>query len=301
VLEKKEKDKIKKSFVNGLNKEKYYMEKQALKDLLKSIDSNDYQVPAGLTPYELSSAMLDNIGDTDSELRDELILSILSKWIIDGILSTNEVYQLFTTMLDGDYILKGLGDMNDSVFCRTFSVELLASIIYRHRQEHFISRSDIEKALNTVLKFYNEDMDVRGYVNGKGWAHGAAHGADALDEFARCDEIGQEGLRKILNAIYNKVNVKQYGYIHFEDERMVTAVKAILERNIIPAKEVEAWIRGFIKMAKTGVHQEDQVIEFNVNSFLKSLYFRLIDRPEYEQLTNVVKEVLKQINRYSEC
>lgn len=277
------------------------MEKQALKDLLISIDRNDYKVPAGLTPYELSSVMLDNIGDTDSELRDELILSILSKWIIDGTLSTNEAYQLFTTMLDGDYILRGLGDINDFIFCRTFSVELLASIIYRHRQEHFISHSDIEKALNTVLKFYNEDMDVRGYVNGKGWAHGAAHGADALDEFARCDEVGQEGLKKILNAIYNKVNVKQYGYIHFEDERMVTPVKAILERNIIPEKEVEDWIRDFTKMAKTGVHQEDQVIEFNVNSFLKSLYFRLVEKPEYEQITIVVKEVLKQINRFREC
>lgn len=31
---------------------------------------------------------------------------------------------------------------------------------------------------------------------GKGWAHGAAHGADALDEFARCEEVGYDGLKK---------------------------------------------------------------------------------------------------------
>ena len=275
------------------------MEKQALKKLLKSIKSNDYELPHGLTPYELSLVMIDNIGDTDSELRDELILSNLSKWIIEGVLSTSEVHKLLMILLDGDYILKGLGHIDDLIFCRTFSVEIIASIIYRHRQEKFISQSDIEKALDTVLKFYNEDKDVRGYVIGKGWAHGAAHGADALDEFARCEEIRYDELGKILNAIYNKVNVNHYGYIHFEDERMVTVVKAILERKIIPTKEIQDWIRNFKKIAKTGIYPEDLVVEFNVNSFLKSLFFRLVDQPEYEQITNVVKEVLKQMSKFS--
>jgi hypothetical protein len=276
------------------------MEKRALKKLLKSIKNNDYEVPHGLNPYELSLVMIDNIGDTDSELRDELILSNLSKWIIEGILSTTEVYKLLVLLLDGDYVLKGLGDINDSIFSRTFSVEIIAGIIYRHRQENFISQSDIKKALNTVLKFYNEDKDVRGYVKGKGWAHGAAHGADALDEFARCEEIGYDELKKILNAIYNKVNVKHYGYIHFEDERMITVVKAILERKIIPIKEIEDWIRNFYKIEKTGIYPDDLVIEFNVNSFLKSLFFRLVEKPEYEQITNVVREVQKQISKFSE-
>ena len=276
------------------------MEKQALKKLLKSIKSNNYEVPHGLNPYELSLVMIDNIGDTDSELRDELILSNLSKWIIEGILTTNEIYQLLMILLDGDYILKGLGGINDSIFSRTFSVEIIASIIYRHRQENFISQTDIEKALNTVLKFYNEDKDVRGYVKGKGWAHGAAHGADALDEFARCEEIGYDGLVKILNAIYNKVNVNHYGYIHFEDERMITVVKAIIERKIIPTNEIEDWIRNFNNIAKTGMYPEDLVVEFNVNSFLKSLFFRLVEKPEYDQITNVVREVLKQISKFSQ-
>ncbi|MFA9462809.1 MAG: hypothetical protein ACERKN_00810 [Velocimicrobium sp.] len=70
------------------------MEKLELKKLLKRIKSNDCEVPYGLNPYELSLVMIDNIGDTDSELRDELILSKLSKWIIEGTLSTNEVNRL---------------------------------------------------------------------------------------------------------------------------------------------------------------------------------------------------------------
>lgn len=277
------------------------MEKQDLKKLLNSVKSNDYVVPQGVNCYELSLVMIENIGDTDSDLRDDLILSILSKWIVDGILSANEVYKLFMKLLDGDYILKGLGEVNDSIFGRTFSVEIIACIIYRNRQDNFISQSDFEKAFNIVLKFYKEDKDVRGYIEGKGWAHGAAHGADALDEFARSEEIGYEGLIKILNVIYNKVNVRHYGYIHFEDERMITVVKAILERKIIPLAEIEDWIRQFKKITKTGIYPEDMVVEFNVNSFLKSLFFRLDEKQEYEQLTNVVREVLKQMSKFNEC
>ena len=46
------------------------MEKQELKELLKSIKENDYKVPQGVNPYELSLLMMDYIGDIDSELRD---------------------------------------------------------------------------------------------------------------------------------------------------------------------------------------------------------------------------------------
>lgn len=276
------------------------MGKQALKELLKSIKENDYTVPQGVHPYQLSLVMMDNIGDIDSELRDELILSNLLRWINEGVLSASEVYELLVIALDKDHILKGLGNIDDSVFVRTFSIEVVAGIIYKHRRDKFISESDIKKALTTVMRFYNEDNDVRGYVEGKGWAHGAAHGADALDEFARCEEIRYEELKLILDTIYKKVNINHYGYINFEDERMITAVKAILEREIIPIKEIEDWIRGFNKIEKTGIYPGDSIVEFNVNTFLKSLYFRLMHKPEYEQITNVVREVLKEISRFNE-
>jgi len=286
---------------SSIKGEEYYLQKQQLKDLLKSIKENNYKVPEGVNPYQLSLVMMENIGDIDSELRDDLILSNIFTWINEGVLSAKEVYELLKITIDEEHLLKGLGNIDDSVFGRTFSVEIIAGIIYKHRMEKFISESDIQKAFNTVLKFYNEDKDVRGYVEGKGWAHGAAHGADVLDEFARCEEIGYDGLNKILDAIYKKVNINHYGYFHFEDERMITPVKAILERQIIPTKEIEDWIKSFNKIEKTGTFPEDLVIEFNVNAFLKSLYFRLIDKPEYEQITNAIREVLKEISRFNEC
>lgn len=95
-------------------------------------------------------------------------------------------------------------------------------------------------------------------MDGKGWAHDAAHGADALDELVRCEEIGQEGLRKVLHAIYNKVCISYYGYIH----------------------------------------EEDVIIKINVKPFLRSLYFRLLDQQEYVKIVREIKKVLEKMNQY---
>lgn len=274
------------------------MDKNVLKKLLTEIKNNDNKVPLHQDPYELSMEMMSYIGDIDSELRDSLILSILETWIIEGVLTTKEVQGLLMIAMDDNHLTGGLGAYDDTVFCRTFSAEVIACSIYRHRNEKFLSCEELHKVFHQLLKFYNEDRDVRGYVEGKGWAHGAAHGADALDEFARCDEFGYDELKSILASIHRKININHYGYIHFEEERMITTVLAILERNIISIKEIQEWIDNFGRIDKSGKYPEDLVIEFNVNTFLKSLYFRLMQKKEYEAILDEIREVLLNISRF---
>lgn len=274
------------------------MEKQELKTLLRNIIDNEYAVPEGVNPYKLSLEMMDYIGDIDGELRNDLICFVLLEWIMIDVLTPEEAHDIFLIVLDEKHIFKGLGEIGDAVFDRSFSVEVAACIIYKHRS--FLSNSDILKAFNTVLKFYNEDRDVRGFVEGKSWAHGAAHGADALGELAQCQIIGYEGLKEILDSIYKKININYYGYINNEEERMISAVKEVLERDIIPVEEIEEWIRSFGNIEKTGIVPDYLFVEFNVTLFLKSLYFRLVDHPKYDQLAKIVKEVLKKTSRFGE-
>jgi hypothetical protein len=274
------------------------MEKQALKTLLRNIKDSKYAVPEGVSPCKLSVELMDYIGDIDGELRDELVFSVLTEWIMKDVLTFEEAHDIFEAALDEKHIFNGLGEINDTVFGRTFSVEVAACIIYKHRK--LLSDSDILKAFNIVLKFYNEDRDVRGFVEGKRWAHGAAHGADALMELAQCQVIGYQGLKEILDAIHKKINNNYYGYINNEDERMISAVKAVLERDIIPIGEIEEWIRSIGNRKKTGILPDDLFIEHNVTLFLKSLYFRLVDNTKYEQIAKIVKVVLKKTSRFGE-
>jgi hypothetical protein len=275
------------------------MEKQALKTLLRNIKDNKYAVPEGVNPYKLSLEMMDYIGDIDGELRNDLICYVLLEWIVTDVLTHEEAHDIFVIALDEKHIFNGLGEIGDTVFGRTFSVEVAACIMYKHRK--LLSDSDILSAFSKVLKFFNEDKDVRGFVEGKSWAHGAAHGADALLELAQCQVIGYEGLKEILDSIHKKININYYGYINNEDERMISAIKAVLERDIIPVEEIEEWIRSFGNIKKTGyILPDDLFIEHNVTLFLKSLYFRLVDNAKYEQIAKIVKEVLKKTSRFGE-
>ncbi|SHH32802.1 Protein of unknown function [Clostridium collagenovorans DSM 3089] len=274
------------------------MEKKELKTLLRNIKDNKYAVPEGVNPYKLSLELMDYIGDIDGELRNDLIYSVLVGWIMTDVLTFEEAHNIFMIALDEKHILNGLGEINDTVFGRTFSVEVAACIIYKHRK--LLSDSDILKAFNAVLKFYNEDRDVRGFVEGKSWAHGAAHGADALMELAQCEIIGYEGLKEILDSIHKKIKINYYGYINNEDERMISAVKAVLERDIIPVEEIKEWIRSIGNREKEGIVPDCLFIEHNVILFLKSLYFRLVDNTKYDQLAKIVKEVLKETSRFGE-
>lgn len=274
------------------------MNKQELKTLLRNIKDNKYAVPEGVNPYKLSLELMDYIGDIDGELRNDLLYCVLVNWIMTDVLTFEETHDIFEIALDEKHIFNGLGEIDDTVFCRAFSVEVAACIIYKHRK--LLSDSDILRAFKTILKFFNEDRDVRGFVEGKSWAHGAAHGADALMELAQCQVIGYEGLKEILASIHKKINNNYYGYINNEDERMISAVKGVLERDIIPAEEIEEWIRSFSNIERTGILPDDLFIEFNGTLFLKSLYFRLAGNTKYEQIAKIVKEVLKKTSRFGE-
>lgn len=271
------------------------MEKELLKELLTTIKSNNYEVPEGIRPVALSSEMMNYIGDPDAELRDDLVLSILTKWIINDTLTLEEIQQILTISLDENHLFYHIKSDSDSVFTRTFSVLIVAIVIYKHREYNFLAKNEVINALEKVLAFYNQDKDVRGYINEKGWAHGAAHGADALDEFARCNEIGYEELKNILKSIYNKINISYYGYIHEEDERMVTVVLAILERNIMVEFEVIEWLKSFGNISMIGEANEDLVNKINVRNFLRSLYFRLMDDKKYKLICSEIETLLENI------
>lgn len=274
------------------------MERETLRELLRNIKSNNYEVPEGTRPFDLALEMMRCLGDTDDELRDILAYSVLQNWMGNDILSTDEIHEILNISLDEKHLLYGLGRMDDTVFTRAFSVLIVAVAVYKHRGNRYLSKEEISNILDKVIKFYNEDKDVRGYIEEKGWAHGAAHGADALDELARCEEVGYQDLKRILDVIYKKINIGYYGYIHEEDERIVTAVSAILERKLVPESEMIEWIKSFEKMDKIDQYPHDVIIHVNVKNFLRSLYFRLIGNSDYDNIIKETREILDKVCKY---
>lgn len=274
------------------------MQREELKELLMKVKEESYEVPENIKPFELALDMLEHIGDTDSELRDSLIYITFYKWIGNDVFTKDELRKIVEISLDDKHLFYRIGEVGDFVFTRSFSVLVLALVLYKHREDKYFSKDNIKDIFTKVTEYIKEEKDLRGYIEEKGWAHSMAHGADALEELAKCSEVKKQDLIKILGIIQDKISVNYYGFIHEEDERMVTAVIAIINREEIDEEEVEVWIGKFFEILEKGEFTENLIKYFNIKNFLRSLYFRLLKDSSNENLTDKTKRILDIITHF---
>ncbi|MDF2673714.1 MAG: hypothetical protein K0R09_1979 [Clostridiales bacterium] len=267
-----------------------------LKERLIRISSNDHLLEKNEDYYLMGLEMLENIGSLDSELRDDLIYSTLFYWVSKNRFTFEELKNLLNISLDEEHLFYKLGDKDeDAVFKRTFSALNVALIINKHREENFLSDELLYEVKDTLVEYMINEQDVRGYVEIKGWAHSAAHTADALDELVQCTCFRAADLMDILNTIKAKVCIGYYVYIDEESERMVTPVENALNRRLLSDLEIIKWLQGFKVKNPEGNHIEKFHLMVNIKGFLRSLYFRLLEQEDSIFIVQEIKKVLSNL------
>jgi hypothetical protein len=254
------------------------LSERALKDQLYDLVDNDFALPEQAKVMERAKEMLPHLGSTDAELRDDLIYSTLATWILAGKFEDDDLKELLRQMLTDEHLFFKLGESNsDSVFMRSFSMLLIPLILIQHRKRPFLMPYDLRELKVKLLDYLEREQDLRGFVvdDDKGWAHAVAHAADGLDDLVQCQEMGSEELLEILQGIQRKVAEPQVVFVHAEDERLVTAVLAILGRKLLKQPDVKAWFDAFVPLAQQKEPFPDCYRQAqNVKNFLRSLYFR---------------------------
>ena len=201
---------------------------------------------------------------------------------------------------------KGIGETeSDTVFLRTFSVLLLAEIVHNDNKKPILEADQIERVLAKGLWYLDAELDPRGYIPVRGWAHALAHTADLLLVLARNRNIYDSDLMEMLSATSNKiVHSTNHIYIHGEDERLASAILEILRRNLVTMDQVENWTKPFItpegKDWKGAYMDKERNRAFqNTRNLLRSVYLELIAQPDNfpnrDRLTSLVFESLKEL------
>ncbi|HDX9590475.1 TPA: DUF2785 domain-containing protein [Bacillus pseudomycoides] len=226
---------------------------------------------------DIVKAMINHIDSTDSELR-ELIYSSFSKLILDNQLAHELQVEILEFCLS-DLLFKGIGENGtDTVFTRSFTSLLIALILYKDNEDHFLPESVVYKAKDTLIHYIALEQDLRGYVPEKGWAHSVAHLADACVELVKNEKIEQKCYSKILETLWKKIFHSKDVYIHNEDERIVRPILAMLNRGL-EIEELETLIKGMpqeMKLQKEKLDYENYLfLVANCKSLLKSLYIEI--------------------------
>lgn len=248
------------------------------------------------------SLMLAYIGDPDSELRDDLICNTLYEWIGTKEYFNNEqLKQILFILMDKEHLFYQIGsDVNDSVFTRTFSVLGVAQILKRHRKQAFLSTEEFVDIKNKLIEYYISEMDLRGYIEGPGWAHAAAHGADAMGELAQCSESGEKIIREILNAFKKVMYNRKYIFDNEEDERISRVIFRIIKDNLLSKQVIIKWLEELSDCIEWHKDRQQYVTRINIKNVIRSLYFKIMYYDCTLDIIDTLSNLEKKLNRFFE-
>lgn len=222
---------------------------------LQRIEENDYELRSGQDIKDYVKLMLEHLGDPEPVLRDELIYSTFYKWINEKHwFNDAELRELLWILLDEQHLFYHIGNKEDqTVYTRTFSVLVVALILQRHREKAILDSSEFTKVKQGLIRYYKEERDLRGYMEKEGWAHAAAHGADALDELVLCSESDAEVREEVLTVVQKMLYNDQYIFREEEDERIATIIVTIIDHHLLPQQSITEWI---LNLAQCGSYLE---------------------------------------------
>ncbi|MNI41675.1 hypothetical protein D3C73_959350 [compost metagenome] len=242
--------------------------------------------------------MTQQIGTVDSDLR-ELIYAAFARWMIDHSLDVDLMKQITELILDDNHLFLRIGNSDDdTVFTRSFSVLFIPLIFIYNQKSNILTETDYEEIYTKVIRYFNLEEDLRGYVLYKGWAHAIAHAADALESIAASSYYSEHHLFGILEVIQQKtLNNNKYYYMDNEDDRLARAVVQVIRKKLIKNDLLINWIKQFKNIKIEGKLPEDNIIRGNTKNFLRSIYFKLLKLDSFEELTNEIIIILNDFQK----
>ena len=273
-----------------------------LQQQLELIQLNDYIQIQSIDLDELSSHMIQNIGTTDSYVRDQLIYKCFAHFIQNEFLSHDQLETLLTTCLSNDYLYKDIASPNtDGVFTRSYTTLLIGLIIQFDNSHSFLLQETVQEVKEKLITYMNLEIDYRGCVQDKGWAHSIAHASDAFNELVHSSHITCSCYEVIAHCILNKIFIYSTVYHNNEDERIVTPLLSMLYYDF-PRDQLFSIIYKKIKRlpqfkVRLSCH-EYFILCANIKTFLRTLFFRTKIDSNLTSVANQAEKMLRELPKY---
>lgn len=275
-------------------------EREELLKKLESIKKNEYKLDDKNEVKKITSLMLKHIGDPDPYLRDKLIYYTFLNWISkECYFSNEELKEILLVVLDDEHLFYKIGNEgNDSVVTRTFSILVVDILLCQNMYNEYLTLDEFNNLKDKVLKYYNEEKDLRGYEKRIGWMHAAAHGADALCSIVSSKQCDEETMSEVLDALNHVLENTTYLLSNEEDERMASVVYAVLLRKVLSREKLYDWIKNLGSTVTQGYSDPEYIKRCNNRIFLRSLYFRFMHEEGSSELTELLYEREAAINNF---
>ena len=267
----------------------------------RDIVREKFAVPEGTSAARLAPELLANLGSADSELRDDLSLSILTAWIYQKKLLGPDDLRPMARVLEAN-LRAGIGETgSDAVLRRSFSALTLSLIAARDNETPFLSPVEYRELLDAALAYFHDEKDTRGFDARTGWMHSAAHTSDLLKFLARNRLLTSADQARILSALTAKNRDAAAPFAQGEDERMARVAISIVRRADFDRDGFRAWLSTLQAAAKFPDPAAVEALraQQNVRHLLTALWTELSldDRPSEgaEFARQALRETLKTL------
>ncbi|HWJ83219.1 MAG TPA: DUF2785 domain-containing protein [Nocardioides sp.] len=234
--------------------------------------------PADHQIADLTAELTEMLGSSEPHVRDELALEMLSTWIEQGVYD-----DLLPGLGDGiaTGLMTGLGESGtDTVFRRSSSALVLADVIERDTVQGLVPPAKVLEWGDRLATWFPAERDLRGFVEGKGWAHAVANGADAMGVLARSPHFRDAELAVLLEVIGERATrPADEVWTSGEPDRLARATIGVLHRGLVPLDRVEAWLADVtataLRQRPPSVDDTGSASRRNTVAFLRALYLHL--------------------------
>lgn len=241
--------------------------------------------------------LLDNTGNPNSLVRENVLALVEVDYF-----SHEECIEMLNTYLGNSHLLNGLGSKeNDFVFWRSFSSLVIGYFAEMDGNMNFLSQDQYMEALNKGIEYMFKEVDRRGYVTGKGWAHATAHGADMLLALVSHPKFPIEYADKVLDCIKFHITSPDR-FSHGEEKRLSKIIPALIDQGL-SEHVIKGWIDSLLPRAKTKIYSdenyEDVKILMNIEYFLVALHFALGEGAASDSIRKYIKEFVLTIWKWA--
>ncbi len=269
------------------------MEKEVIK-FLKNECSNGFKFEE-VDKENLLVDLMENIGIKDPNIRDRLIYPCLAHLLHDNHFDKDKLTAITKQMISDDFLFFDISNsILYSVLKRSFVLLQLVILLYVHKRDDIFNKDFVFEIVEKFLRYFEAEWFLEGYNEDVGWMHSIAHSADVFGQVFNLEELTPQIAEKSLILIKEKMVTSTYNFINDEDERMTTAIVRLLDRGLVSKEFLLSWVESFSEFELIKEYPSLYNLKNNRKNLLRSIYFRIIDSPDYSYLLDPLKnQILK--------
>ncbi len=207
------------------------------RERLVALRTAKFSLPDGTERTRVAVGLVDCLGDPDPAIRDGIAFEGISTWLRGKQLDSATVVTLYQKLT------RSVAAPPDAPgFRRPFAILVLSEVARADRITPTLSPAQFDSLVNLAAQWMRGVDDYRGYVDGEGWRHGIAHGADLVLQLELNQRISAEQLRRLIDAVETKVApAGKAALIHTEPERLARAVFFGYGRGLLDETYWQQW------------------------------------------------------------